>query len=390
MKRLLPIVMLAIALVYVSTTAFQCGSAELTSAKLYMSQKQYQKAEDALLKQVAKNDKDEEAWYLLGQVRLELKNYAGMNDAYNKCLAAGPTHAADISRNRLSIWAMMYNDGVKYYNAGRDTAEYYDRAVSCFQTAIMMQPDSAGTYYVAALTQYAKKNSAATLELLATCLSKNRKNPDAATLKGRIEYNEGADKLAQKDTVGAKGFFRAAVASLELAHEVQPENVENFNLLIDAYERLGESDKAAALTKSAIDKDPNNKVSRLAYGTYLMKKELYAEAIEQLKKAVDIDPNFGDANYQLGAAYFNWGVNLRQAIIAKAEAEKKKTGKEPKNDVSYNEKFKLALPFLEKSAELRTDDVLLWQSLARLYTQLNMKEKSTAAFKRVEELSKPK
>jgi len=33
---------------------FQCGSAELTSAKLYIQQKQFQKAEESLLKEVRK------------------------------------------------------------------------------------------------------------------------------------------------------------------------------------------------------------------------------------------------------------------------------------------------------------------------------------------------
>jgi tetratricopeptide (TPR) repeat protein len=390
MKRLLPIVMLAIAFVYVSTTAFQCGSAELTSAKLYMSQKQYQKAEEALLKSVTKNDKDEEAWFLLGQVRLELKNYAGMNDAYTKCLAAGQTHANDIYRNRLSIWGMMYNDGVKYYNVGRDTAEYFDRAVSCFQTAIMMQPDSSSTYYVAALAQYAKKNNAAARELLGTSLAKRRDNPEASRFKGQLEYSDAIEKMARKDSVGARADLKAAVASFELAYETQPSNADNIANLIEVYDRLGENEKAASVTKTAVEKDPSNKTFRFAYGVFLLKKEMYSEASEQFKKSLEIDPNYGDGIYNLGVTYLNWGVKLKDDNSKRLEAEKKKTGKEPKEDLSYKEKFKMALPYLEKSAELRPDDGQLWLQLGRLYAILNMKDKSEAAFKKSDSLLKSK
>ncbi len=159
MRRIFPLTILLLVAVFLSTTGFQCGSAELTSAKLYINQKQYDKAEASLLKELQKNDKDEEAWYLLGQVRLEMKNYNGMLEAYNHALALSDVHKADIARNRLAVWAMMYNEGVKNYNVGKDSAGAYDKALDQFKTAINMEPDSSGTYYVAAMAYYAKKDT---------------------------------------------------------------------------------------------------------------------------------------------------------------------------------------------------------------------------------------
>src|SRR5512140_2550402 len=122
MRRIFPLTILLLVAVFISTTGFQCGSAELTSAKLYINQKQYDKAEASLVKELQKNDKNEEAWYLLGQVRMEMKNYNGMLEAYKKSLELSDTHKAEIARNRLAVWAMMYNEGVKNYNSGKDTA----------------------------------------------------------------------------------------------------------------------------------------------------------------------------------------------------------------------------------------------------------------------------
>ena len=71
-----------------------------------------------------------------------------------------------------------------------------------------------------------------------------------------------------------------------------------------------------------------------------------------------------------------------------AEAARVAGKKNFKEDMSYKEKLKAALPFLEKAAETRSQDALLWQSLGRLYANLNMVEKSKAAFDRADQLMK--
>ncbi|MBM2846806.1 MAG: tetratricopeptide protein, partial [Bacteroidetes bacterium] len=107
MRRYTPGVVLALLAIYFTVTGFQCGSAETTSAKLYITQKQYDKAEESLAKEVVKNDKNEEAWYLLGQVRIELKKYVEANSAYNKALAISDAHKMEIMNNKLALWQQM-------------------------------------------------------------------------------------------------------------------------------------------------------------------------------------------------------------------------------------------------------------------------------------------
>jgi len=389
MKRYFPVALLLAAAVFLLTTGFQCGSAELTSAKLYMQQKQWQKAEESLIKQVAKNDKDEEAWYLLGAVRLETKNYAGMNEAYSRALAISDAHKADITRNRMALWAMMYNEGVNYYNRGRDTASYYDKALEDFRTAVLLMPDSSGTYYVTALAQYAKDDKKGTQHSLEMALAKRPAYPEAARFLGQLHYGFAVEKLEAKDTVGAKAEWAKALDAFEVAYKSQPENVDNITSLIDIYERTGQSSKAENLTREAVAKDPKNKLFRYAYGVFLLKKESYPEAIEQFNKALEIDPSYSDAKYNLGVAYLNWGVSLKSEIDKRAETEKK--GSKPvKDDTSYKEKFKQSLPYLEESAQIRTEDAALWTQLGRLYAILNMPDKSKAAFEKSDKLMKGK
>jgi tetratricopeptide (TPR) repeat protein len=390
MKRYFPLLVSFLVLVFIATTGFQCGSADVTSAKLYMSpqQKQFDKAEQALLREISKNPQNEEAWFLLGQVRLELKNYAGMNEAWGKALDLSKTHEKEIAHNRLAIWAMLYNEGVNSYNKGRENPKMYDSALAAFDLAINMVPDSANTYYVAALVQYAKNNIPACRANLESVLKRTPGNTDAARMLGQTYYLTAGQKLESRDTLGAKKDYLKATEAYETIVKAKPGDAEAITSLIDAYDRADQPEKALALTKNAVEKDPGNKIYRFAYGVFLLKKEDYQGATDQFKKAVDTDPNFTDATYNLGVSYLNWGVEMRAKALKRAEEESQKGNRNFKVDKSYEEKFKQALPYLEKSAETRQDDSMLWQQLGKVYATLGMSDKAKAAFERYDKILK--
>jgi tetratricopeptide (TPR) repeat protein len=393
MRRIFPFTILLLVAVFFSTTGFQCGSAELTSAKLYINQKQYDKAEASLMKELAKNEKDEEAWYLLGQVRYELKKYNEMLDAYKKAVELSDTHKAEINRNRLAVWALMYNEGVKNYNAGKDSAGAYDKALDQFKTAINMEPDSSGTYYVAAMAHFAKKDYQNCVQMLQTALDKNPGFSDAAKFLGQVNYSMAAERQAVNDSVGAMQYFNKAIKPFETAYKSNPNDPDNITNLIDVYERTKNTEKALELTRTAVEKDPNNKTFRYAYGVFLLKQKKYQEAIDQFQAALKIDPEFNDAQYNLGVSYLNWGVDMKEESDKKAEADAAKSkgkGRDTKADESYKEKFKQALPYLEASVKSRPNDAGLWQSLGRLYTILGQKDKAGDAFKKYDEITKSK
>ena len=371
---------------YFSLTGFQCGSAEVTSAKLYMQQQQWAKAEESLQREIAKDPNNEEAWFLLGQTRLELKNYEGMNDAYNKALGVSPAHKAEIERNRLAIWANLYNEGVASYNKGKEDPAEYDTAISQFATAIKLQPDSSTTYYVAALAHYAKKDLEGAQGKLEMCMERDSNNGDAAIFLGQLYYLKGSELKEAGDPAAAATFGKAAEV-FEMAYQADPSNAETIANLIDSYEQAGQSDKALALTRDAVARDPQNKIFRYAYGVFLLKQGDNAGSVEQFQKAVDIDPNYEDAVYNLGVAYLNWGVREKKDSDQRAE-EARKAGKKVSEDRSYQERFKQALPWLERASEKRPNDALLWQQLGRVYANLNMVEKSKAAFDRFDQISK--
>lgn len=402
MTRYFPLTLLILFALFISTTGFQCGSAEVTTAKLAIQQKQWEKAEESLLKEVAKNDKDEEAWYLLGQVRFEMKKYATAYEAFQRASQISDAHKSEISNYRIAIWAATYNEGVQAFNDGLNDPARYDAAIQKFEIAAIAQPDSPSTYYVAALSHYAKKDHEKAIHSLETALAKNPSFAEAAGRLGQIHFERGYNKRTAKDSVGAVKEFTNAATAFEKAYKAEPDNAEFIINLIEAYELSNQSEKAMTVTRDAIAVDPNNRTYRYAYGVFLLKQEKYAESIEQFQKAVDlfedvrsmhpdsVDVIYTDAVYNCGVAYLNWGVSMREASEKKAEEEAKKNrGRgEVKQDLSYLDKFKASLPYLEKSAEIRKDDAMLWQQLGRLYANLNMVAKSKAAYERVDALTK--
>ena len=255
--------------------------------------------------------------------------------------------------------------------------------------AIVLEPDSPGTYYVTALANYAKQDYEGARRNLQISIQKIPDAFDASRFLGQLQYTFAQQKLDAKDTAGAVTEYAKAADAFKRAFDLKPNNAENIGSLIDAYERSNQSEKAEAITRDAVTRDPKNKLFRYAYGVFLLRKEDFAGAIDQFTKTLEIDPGYSDATYNIGVAYLNWGVSIKSATD-KALDSQKKGAKQVKEDTSYKEKFKQALPYLEQGVQYRPDDSALWTQLGRLYAILNMPDKSRAAFEKADKLSKAK
>jgi tetratricopeptide (TPR) repeat protein len=345
------------------------------------------------MKEVAKNDKNEEAWFLLGQVRLELKKYLPMNDAYTKALSISNEHKNEIERNRTAVWGTLYNEGIGLYNKGREDSANFTRAIEVFTTATALNPDSASTYYVLGLAHLAREDREKAIESFETALQRKPGYEEAARVLGQVYRARASEKKQAKEEAGAALDLEKSATAYEAAYNANPANPDNILSLIDVYEASNKNEKAMVLTRDAVAADPENRVFRYAYGVFLLKQDKFAESIEQLHKAVEPKPDepdevYADAVYNLGVAYLNWGVAMKAEADKRAENEKK--GVKVKEDLSYKEKFKAALPYMEESSKLRSDDAGLWQYLGRLYANLNMVKESREAFEKSDSLMKNK
>lgn len=184
------VVVLLIAMLIPTLTGIGCASAEMTSAKLYLQRSEWDNAIKSLEQEVANNPKNGEAWFLLGRTRAQIKDFVGMNEAFNRALEIGPTYEQQIRDIRYGYWATYVNMGVDFFNKGRDSVEYYDKAIEAFQTAIIIIPDSAGTYKNLAFSYLSKNDLTNGLPALEKAFSLSP-DPLIGRYIGEIYYDMG-------------------------------------------------------------------------------------------------------------------------------------------------------------------------------------------------------
>ena len=386
MKRILIFSTLSL-LLMISLSAFQCSSTEMTSAKLYIQQKNYDKAIEALKREVEKNPKSDEGWYYLGYLYGEKGEFKLMMEDFNKSLAISNKFEKNITDFKRSYWASSFNKGVSYFNkATKVTAEdsvraYYDKAIESFENAVLIEPDSADTYKnlsFAYLQAKQEEKAASTLQKLLDI----KKSPDTYRLLGEIYTTEGTNLLSQyktsndsQDSVAAMEKYNKAISVLEEGKKSYPDDEDILNYLSNAYIAANKTDVAMETFKASVEKNPNNQYTRYNYGTLLLQAGDYEKAEDQFKKAIDIDPNYSNAIYNLAVTYVKWGTGLR----VKAD----EAGVE---NPEYKNKYELALPLLKKVLELKPDDAQIWETIAKVYAVLGMNDQSKEAFDKADQL----
>ncbi|MFA8342090.1 MAG: tetratricopeptide repeat protein [Rhodothermaceae bacterium] len=358
MKRLLSVlVVISMAL---GITAFECASKEMTSAKMYINQKKNDKAIQSLEEEIAKNPKNDEAFYLLGRLQGDEGKIDEMITNFDKSLEISNKFKKDIDGMRLFFWGNNFNLAIGKFNlANKETdkekqAALFLETIGLFEDAIKCEPDSVITYQNIA---YAYFNAGKRFEAKETMKKALSLKPDAEmfVLLGSI-FSEDE----QYDEV------------IELAKEARkhfPEDSEMLRIVSNAYIATGKLDIALATFEEGISKEPTNKFYRYNFGSLLLNAQKYEEAIEQLKAAVEIDPEYTNAIYNLGVAYVNKGSKVRE------ENEEKEIDSD-----EYKTYFKNALPLFEKYLETNPEDVKIWELLGQVYANLGETEKSKEAF----------
>ncbi|MDI6804256.1 MAG: tetratricopeptide repeat protein [Bacteroidota bacterium] len=399
MKKTIFFVILAVLFANLMFTGYQCGSAEMTSSKLYMQRSEWENAKDQLQKELAKRPENYEAWYWLGRVNHEQKNYPEMLSAFNNSLKLSGQFTKEIDAIRLSVWAQTFNKGVEHFNSALSSEpdkapEFFDKAISQLKTAITVQPDSFPPYRVLALTFYGMKDKNNAENYLKEALARQN-DGHLGRILGGIYYDRAMSLKAealklespQKEEAFAKVkiIFNQAIQALEHALVASPNDAAILIILNDSYIAAGRTEDAMKSYQLAIVADPNNKLVHYNYGVLLLRAANFAEAAEQFEIALNIDQDFTDALYNVSATYMQWGARMKE----KAEAEIK-NDKNKQLDKSFEEKFRKAKGFLERLVKLSENDVAAWETLGMANTLLNIPKEAKVAFDKADSLRKAK
>ena len=368
-------------------SGYQCASTELTSARLYIQQKNYVRALEVLQEDVSKNPKSDEGYFLLGVVYGEMNDMNKMVESFDKSLSISGKFTKEISEYRISHWSTYFNRGVSDYKKGTETENidsakiYFNSSIENYKTAIMLEPDSANNYRNIAYAYLTAGDLDASIDPLKK-LIELEKPEDGYQYLGEIYSTLGANKMIEyqntkntQDSIDAINYFNLGISVLNEGKQKFPANADISASLTQSYIGAGRIDEALQEARVSVAADPQNKDYKYNYGVLLLNTNEFAEAENQFLQALEIDPEFENANYNLAVTYVKWGAEINRV------AEEK--GVMTEEDI---EKYQKALPYLEGVVEADPENIQMWELIGKVYTVLGMTEDAEKAFSKADAL----
>jgi tetratricopeptide (TPR) repeat protein len=322
--------------------------------------------------QDVKTSVDAKTWFYRGNIYYDIavspdENYRKLDPdpfavAYQSYMKAKELDvkgefAEDIQKYTIAIGEGYYNNGVLFYNdlKFKEAAQSFEKAFDVSQavgrvdtTALINAAVSAG---MGNENELAKKYYNRLIDM-------NVPKPDVYASLSEIYKAEGDTTLAVQ--IIAKG------------RELFP---DDFNLLIaetNIYLLTDEKEKAMIDLEKALQMDRTNPSIFFAVGTIYDQMGDIEKAASAYENAIALNPQYFEANYNLGALYVNQAAEiLDKANDLPLDAVKEYDIEKAKAD----DMLAKSLPYLEKALELMPEDVNTMVSLKEIYTRLGMKEK---------------
>ena len=194
--------------------------------------------------------------------------------------ARGPITLADDPK-RLVALNERFNSALTAFDSGR-TAE----ALSAFLSILGERADFD-----------AARSSAATV-----LMTTNRAHAAVALLREGLAQRQSPELLAKLGTaLREDGDLTAAADALQAARSAGDENPDVTNDLAVVYAGLGRTAEARALFHELLDRDPGGATTWFNLGLFELQNRRQSEAAVAFRRAVALDPSYGDAWNALGA-----------------------------------------------------------------------------------------
>ncbi|MEY3726622.1 MAG: hypothetical protein RL098_75 [Bacteroidota bacterium] len=180
-----------------------------------------------------------------------------------------------------------------------------------------------------------------------------------------------AANYAVEDYLAAKKYDEALAFATKIS-DAMPQNIDILISIVNINLQKGDVAATEKYINKALALDPKNKQLYYVLGTSYMDKKENDKATEALKKALEIDPAYNEALYQLGAHLYNLAVEKRNATV---ELDYKDP-KAAKLESEAMDLFKQALEPLEKYAGQNPDDKAILDILYKTNMKLGNIEKA--------------
>ncbi|MBN8703477.1 MAG: tetratricopeptide repeat protein [Bacteroidetes bacterium] len=296
-------------------------------------------------------------------------------ESYKKCieLDAKKQYKDEVAQKQKECAIHFENKGITAYNnkALEDALKMFETAFEC--NTIMGKVDTVNSNNAAIVSEklgnfskakslyeklidmkFGKANTYSAL--ITACYNlKDTASAVSAMTKGRQAYPNDPNLLITETNYFLRvGKNKEASDNLDKAIKNNPTDANLYLVLGNIYDNL-------ANPKDAKGEDAPKPANY---------QELFSKAESNYKKAIELNPKFFDALYNLGILYNNVGVSISKNADnimdhAKFAVQNKKA----------DEEFAKAIPYLESALEINGKDNNTLFALKQLYTRTSQKDK---------------
>lgn len=270
----------------------------------------------------------------------------------------GAERLADVARGAT----IAGNAGISYFNSGS-----YGRAGELFVIAYEM------TRMLGAVDTMAIFNSALcfekaglperAVEQYMMCGAYGYQVPDVFLFASNLYKSEGDTTKALSILQNARKDFPREQALI----------IEELNIYLVG----GEFELAKENLMLAAEQDPTNEILWFSLGSVYDNLGLQDEAVDAYTKSLAIKADYFDANYNLGALYFNKAVQMVNEAndMWSPKMSKSDAAKQKELEDGGKAMFSTALPFLESALDVQPDDRETLRSLRDIYARVGEDDK---------------
>ena len=365
MKR----ISILLTLLFVSAAAM-AQNANRVSAYNYMTDGEFLKAKEPIDAAITheKTMSDDKTWRYRGQIYTGLAqgDYEGINKA-EAIQTALESYQKSMELDVKDKWKrenvngmaqaqnIAVNLGINAYNE-----QNYADAATLF---LVGEEAAAGLGVVDTLALYNAGLAAEQAEDYEMALSQYRKATEIGYLEAKMYLYMANLYQRMEDQEGY-------LAIIQEGRAAYPEDADLIVYELNYYLQNQKFEEAENNLKLALEKEPNNKQLHFSLGVVYDNLDRGDEAVAAYQAAIAIDPNYFDAVYNLGAYYFNQGVEMNNAANEIEDNDEYNKAREAAKGV-----FEQARPHLEKAHELDASDTGAIASLQQLYALIGETEK---------------
>jgi len=242
--------------------------------------------------------------------------------------------------------------------SARENEENYQKAIELVKEGKQIFPQSSKILFEEVKIYYQMDNMQKAIDKINTLIEKHKTNKIYHQFLIHIYIEEQND-------------FDKALQAIFRAQNYMPDMIEFKIQEADIYIRQKNFDKAKQRLEQLIQLNPQN--PKLYYNLALIFFETgdYATSAEICKKALEYDPDYYDAIYNVGTFYYYEGLKYNAALSDMTVDQYTYNNQGRDFEMAAKTNFEEAKPYFEKAIELNPEDLDAYENLNTINVLLN-------------------